>query len=255
MRTAVALLALTAPLLAQEVLTLRQAAQVAIEKNPLRKAAIADTKVASAEVREARSFLIPHLSFSETATRGNDPVYVFGSKLRQQRFAAADFSLNQLNSPLPFGNFTTRFGGTWNLFDSFASWHGVKRAKQMNEAAAHQLDRTDQEIVFRVVSAYYHVLLARKQLEVAEQSVKTAGRSRAQPIEIDSGLVVESICSPRRFVAGRQESIRARNDLSSSAPAEPRNGMPADSSFSTCRRSRGTSASCPVLAEVEKQAL
>ena len=249
MRTAVALLALTAPLLAQEVLTLRQAVQVAIEKNPLRKAAIADTKVASAEVREARSFLIPHLSFSETATRGNDPVYVFGSKLRQQRFAAADFSLNQLNSPLPFGNFTTRFGGTWNLFDSFASWHGVKRAKQMNEAAAHQLDRTDQEIVFRVVSAYYHVLLARKQLEVAEQSVKTARAitERSQS-RFDSGLVVESdlLAAKVRMAARRQESIRARNDLEFfRAQLNLAMGMPADSSFQLAEDLGGTSASCP----------
>ncbi len=103
-------------------LTLRQAVQIAMEKNPLRKAAIADIKVASADVREARSFLMPHLSFSETATRGNDPVYVFGSKLRQQRFTTADFALNQLISPPPFGNFTTRFGGTWNLFNSFTCW-------------------------------------------------------------------------------------------------------------------------------------
>ena len=57
-------------------------------------------------VRAARSFLMPHLSFSETATRGDDPVYVFGSKLRQQRFTQADFTLNKLNSPLPFGNFS-----------------------------------------------------------------------------------------------------------------------------------------------------
>ena len=252
MRTAVALLALTAPLLAQEVLTLRQAVQVAIEKNPLRKAAIADTKVASAEVREARSFLIPHLSFSETATRGNDPVYVFGSKLRQQRFAAADFSLNQLNSPLPFGNFTTRFGGTWNLFDSFASWHGVKRAKQMNEAAAHQLDRTDQEIVFRVVSAYYHVLLARKQLEVAEQSVKTARAitERSQS-RFDSGLVVESdlLAAKVRMAARRQESIRARNDLEFfRAQLNLAMGMPADSSFQLAEDLAEQALPVPVLA-------
>ena len=96
-------------------LTLRQAVTIALEKNPLRKAAIADTKAASAGMREARSFLMPHLSFSETATRSDDPVYVFGSKLRQQRFTTADFALNQLNSPLPFGNFSTRFAGTWNL--------------------------------------------------------------------------------------------------------------------------------------------
>src|SRR5450631_107635 len=113
-------------------LSLQQAATIAMEKNPLRKAALADTKAASAGVQEARSFLMPRINFSETATRGDDPVYVFGSKLRQQRFTMNDLTLNQLNTPLPYGNFSTRFGGTWNLFDSFASWHAVSRAKEMN---------------------------------------------------------------------------------------------------------------------------
>ena len=67
-------------------LTLQQAVTIALEKNPLRKVALADTRVASADIREARSVLMPHLNFSETATRGNDPVYVFGS-----RAAAAAF--------------------------------------------------------------------------------------------------------------------------------------------------------------------
>ena len=110
-------------------LTLRDAANIALEKNPLRKAALADTKAALAGVREAQSFLMPHVTFSEQATRGYDPVYVFGSKLRQQRFTTDDFALNKLNTPLPYGNFTTRFGGTWSLFDSFASWHSINRAK------------------------------------------------------------------------------------------------------------------------------
>jgi outer membrane protein len=83
-------------------LTLQRAVKIALEKNPLRKAALADTKVSSADVREARSVLMPRVTFSETATRGNDPVYVFGSRLRQQGFTADDFSLNKLNTPLPF---------------------------------------------------------------------------------------------------------------------------------------------------------
>lgn len=82
-------------------LTLRDAVNIALEKNPLRKAALADTKAASAGVREAQSFLMPHVTLSETATRGDDPVYVFGSKLRQQRFKTGDFALNKLNTPLP----------------------------------------------------------------------------------------------------------------------------------------------------------
>ena len=216
-------------------LTLQQAVTIALEKNPLRKAAIADTKAASAGVREARSFLMPHLSFSETATRGDDPVYVFGSKLRQQRFTTADFALNKLNSPLPFGNFATRFGGSWNLFDSFASWHGINQAKQMNEAVGHQLDRTDQEIVFRVVSSYYDVLLAAKELEVAEQSAKTAksimDRSQAR---FDSGLTVESdlLTAKVRMAARQQEVIRARNTLEvARAQLNTAMGMPLDSPF------------------------
>ena len=84
-------------------LTLQQAVRIALEKNPLRKAAVADTRVSSADVREARSFLMPRVTFSETATRGNDPVYVFGSRLRQQRFTADDFSRISSILPCPWG--------------------------------------------------------------------------------------------------------------------------------------------------------
>ena len=174
-------------------LTLHDAANIALEKNPLRKASLAETKAAAAGVQEAQSLLVPHVTFSEQATHGNDPVYVFGSKLRQQRFTTDDFALNKLNTPSPLGNFTTRFGGTWSLFDSFASWRGINRAKAMNTAASHQLERTDQEILFRLVQSYYGVLLATKQLGVAEQSEKTAKSimERSQ-VRFDAGLVVES---------------------------------------------------------------
>ena len=240
-------------------LTLRQAVTIALEKNPLRKAAIADTKVASAGVRAARSFLMPHLSFSETSTRGDDPVYVFGSKLRQQRFTEADFTLSQLNTPLPFGNFSTRFAGNWNLFDSFASWHAINHAKQMNEAVAHQLDRSDQELVFRVVNSYYDVLLAGRKLDVAEQSVKTAhsimDRSQAR---FDSGLTVESdlLSAKVRMAARQQELIRARNTLEvARAELNTAMGMPLDSSFQITEALTERRLPAPVLGEVEKQAL
>src|SRR5579864_1050214 len=197
-------------------ITLQQAVNIALEKNPERKAALADTRAASADVREARSFLLPHVTFSETATRGNDPVYVFGSKLRQQRFTTADFGLNVLNTPTPFGNFATRFGGTWNLFDSFASWRSVNRAERIKDAIGHQLERTDQEILFRVVDSYYGVLLAKKQLEIAEASMKTAqaiqNRSKDR---FESGVVVESdlLSAQVRLAIRKQEFIRAQNNL------------------------------------------
>ncbi len=216
-------------------LSLQQAATIALEKNPMRKAAMADTKAASAGVQEARSFLMPHIAFSEMGMRGNDPVYVFGSKLRQQRFTTNDFALYQLNRPTPIGDFTTRFGGTWNLFDSFASWHGINRAKEMNTAATHQLERTDQEILFRVVQSYYGVLLAKKQLEVSEQAEMTAKSimDRSQ-VRYDAGLVVESdlLSAKVRLASREQELIRARNGLEMArAQLNTAMGVPADTQY------------------------
>lgn len=198
-------------------LTLRQAVTIALEKNPERKAALADTEAAAADVRTARSFLLPHVTFSETATRGNDPVYVFGSKLRQQRFTTADFALNVLNTPTPLNNFSSRLGATWNLFDSFASWRGINRAERGKEVAEHQLERADQQIVFGVVNTYDGVLLAKKELEVAAQATKTAQaileRSKAR---VQTGVAVESdlLNAQVRLAARKQELIRAQNNLS-----------------------------------------
>jgi outer membrane protein TolC len=265
-RVLIALLALSVPslLFAQQTqqpspLTLQQAVNIALKKNPERKAALADTKAASADVQETRSFLLPHVTLSETATIGNDPVYVFGSKLRQQRFTTGDFALNILNTPDPFGNFATRLGGTWNLFDSLASWHTVSRAERVKDATGHQLERTEQEVIFRVVDCYYTMLLAKKQLDVAEQAMKTAqailDRSKDR---FESGVVVESdLLSARvRLATRNQELIRAQSNLalaraqlSTSMGASPENEL--DPVEALAERNLPAIS----LAEAEKQAV
>lgn len=261
-----ALLALAVPALvsAQEArepspLTLEQAVKIALERNPEHKAALAETKAASANLREARSFLLPHVMFSETAARGNDPVYVFGTKLRQRRFTAADFALNALNTPTPIGNFATRFGGTWNLFDSFASWRAVRRAKLLQEAAGHELDRTDQGIVFKVIDSYYGVLLAKKELEAAEQALETAQsileRSRSR---FESGVAVESdlLSAQVRLAARQQEMIRARNNLAlARAQLSAAMGLRTEAEFEPTEALAERNLPTPSLEEVEKEAL
>ena len=240
-------------------LTLHDAANIALEKNPLRKAALADTNAASAGVREAQSFLLPRLTFSEQATRGNDPVYVFGSKLRQRRFTTDDFALNKLNTPLPYGDFTTRIGGTWSLFDSFASWRGITRAREMNIAAGHQLERTDQEILFRVLQCYDQVLLAAKQLEVAEQAETTATSimDRSQ-VRFQTGLVVESdlLSSKVRLASREQDLIRARNNLQlARAQLNTAMGVPADRRYQPVDSLAEKNLPAAQLAELEQKAL
>jgi outer membrane protein len=240
-------------------LTLRQAVNIALEKNPRRKAALADIRAASADVKQARSLLYPHVTFSETATDGNDPVYVFGSKLRQQNFSASDFAFNVLNTPAPFGNFSTRFGGAWNLFDSFASWRSVNRAERVKDATDRQLERTGQEIVFRVTDSYYAVLLAKKQLEVAEQAMQTAQaileRSKNR---FESGIVVESdsLSAQVRLATRKQELIRAQNNLAMArAQLSAAMGLSTQSDFEPSDALAERNLPATPLEELEKQAI
>jgi outer membrane protein len=263
---AILVLAIYAPVVAnaqqnqpQQRITLLDAVKIALAKNPQRKAALADTHAASADIKQAQSALLPRITFSETATRGNDPVYVFGSRLRQQRFTAADFALNALNYPTPLGNYATRFGGEWNLFDSMASWRGVDRARRARDASGEQLARTDQEIVFRVVDSYYGVLLAGKQLEVGEQSLKTAqaildrGKSR-----FESGVTVksDSLSAQVRLAARQQELIRAQNNLSlAQAQLSTALGLPAGNEFDPAEALAEKNLPAVSLEESEKKAM
>jgi OMF family outer membrane factor len=150
-------------------------------------------------------------------------------------------------------------GESWNLFDSFASWHAVTRAKQMNEAAAHQLDRTEQEILFQVISTYYRVLLAKKQLEVSEAAARTAQaimeRSQAR---FESGLVVESdlLTAKVRMASRQQELIQDKNNLEMDrARLNTAVGVPIESSFELDESQVERAVPVAALAEIEAKAL
>ena len=197
-------------------LTLPQAVSMALEKNPLHKAAQADIRISTAAIREAKSPLLPKITFSESALRGNDPVYVFGSRLRQQNFTLADFALNRLNTPTPISNFSSRFSGQWNLFDGLQSWYGISRAKYLKQAAEQQLDRGDEELVYQAVQAYYGTLLAQRQVQVAEAGLETAQAIEASSqARVESGMVVESdlLSAQVATAARKQELIAAQNAL------------------------------------------
>jgi len=215
---AAVLLSPVLPLRAQTAptLTLPQAVSIAMEKNPVRKMAMADVKFAEAGASGARSAFLPRFDFSETATLSNDPVYAFGSKLRQGRFTQADFSLDQLNHPDAMSNFSSRIGGQLNLFDSFATTYQLRRAKAMQQASEHQLTRADQELIYRVLDAYYGVLVAQKQVAVAEQTIKTAQTmvdDSTSRVEAGTTVEADALSAKVNLATRQQDLIRARSGL------------------------------------------
>ena len=196
--------------------TIGQAVALALRGSPDHRLASLDVEAAKVDERRARSALLPILSFAEIANRGNDPVYVFGTRLRQQRFSQSDFALNALNRPTPIGNFATRFSGEWVAFDSWKTEFGIQSAGRIAAATRSAATRADQEIVHRVVNAYQGVLIAQKHLEVARHEVATAqalvARSESR---VGAGVAVESdaLSAKANLSARQQEEIAAEGDV------------------------------------------
>lgn len=201
---------------AQAPLTIRQAIQQALKQNPDADMARAGTQEAKAGAALARMQLIPQLGFTEDMSRGNDPVYVFGTKLRQQRFAMADFDLNALNRPNPVGNFATRLSGSWMAFDSFRTQKTIHSADLMQTSASTAAKAMDQKIVFDVVQAYQGVLYAQRQVEVAQHELETAQALLSSVDDrVKAGLAVESdrMSAQVNESASRQALIAAQGGL------------------------------------------
>jgi len=197
-------------------LALRQAIDRALGQNPQAAISRADQADARAAAALARTALLPQISFTEDISRGNDPVYVFGERLRERQFTQADFALNALNRPRPIGNFSSRFSGSWLVFDSFKTEKEIRRADLFKQSSANAASAADEQIVLRVVGAYQSVLYAQREVEVAQHEEQTAEALVTQADDhVKAGLAVESdrMATQVDLAARKQESIAARGDL------------------------------------------
>jgi outer membrane protein TolC len=201
---------------AQEPLTLRQAINQALGQSPEAAIARADSLDARSAASMVRTQLLPQLSFTEDISRGDDPVYAFGTRLRQRQFTQADFALNALNRPQPIGNFSTRFSGSWMAFDSFKTQKQIHRADLFKQSALSSAKAVDQQIVFRVVEAYQQVLYTQRAVDVAQHEQETAAALLSSVDDhVKAGLVVESdrMSAQVNVAARKQELIAAQGDL------------------------------------------
>ena len=210
--------------------------KIALEKNPQRKAALADTKAASADVKEARSFLLPQSDiFRNGHERQRSRVRIW-----QQIAAAA----------IHDGRFRTECAEYPDAIRQlrYALWRNLESVRFLRQLARRQPGRARQGRIRATAwsartrksfSAWWIPITAccwrKRQLEVAEQAVKTAqailDRSKDR---FDSGVVVESdyLSAQVRMAARKQELIRAQNNLAlARAQLSTAIGMSAENEF------------------------
>jgi TolC family type I secretion outer membrane protein len=240
-------------------LSLAQAVNIALKNNPTIQAAAAYSDAAQHAIDAARAGYMPQLNFSEGVTRGNNPVYVFGTLLTQRQFTAANFDLGFLNFPPPVDNFRTQFSASMPLYDFGRTSGHVKSARIQAQGIRESATRTGQSVVFDVINAYLNGLLAREQVRVAEAAVAMAESDlqRAQARE-QQGLAVASdvLSAQAQLAQSREDLIRAQNAVAiSQAALNVAMGLPEDSPTQTEGKLAAVEVPSGDLSNLQQQAL
>lgn len=126
---------------------------------------------------ESLSGFLPHVAISENYIRSNDPVTVFGLKLKQGIFTQQDFNLSTLNNPGALDNFSTTFQVQQPVFNLDAIY--AKSAASLGvKAKAAAAQRAQETVFLQVRKAYFGVILARENFRAMEHAVQSARSHR-----------------------------------------------------------------------------
>lgn len=197
-------------------LTLIDAVETALRRNPLSRATSAGKELANAELADARSRRLPSLVTAGSFTRSNNPVFVFGSLLEQGRFGPTNFALDSLNHPDAINNFRSSLTLRVPVFDQRESQTRITTARFQQQQADQQTILVEQQIRFEVIKSYYGLLLAQEKLRVAEDAVRTAEADvkRARDL-VETGIAVQSDLLAARVQLSqfRQQKIQLNGDL------------------------------------------
>ena len=226
---AAALVAVPRPMVGQQaepeartLLTLNDAVVEALAGNPAHRVSGRRASIARADARAAGSGLLPALEVGTGVTRSDDPVFAFGTRLRQERFAEADFALDALNRPDPISDWTMDAGLRWAPLDA-TRWAGRSAARSLVDAADWGETWSAEQTVFATKVLYFGAAgadaallaavaeeeAARAALELFESREERGLLTRADALQAEAEL---RAAEAYRLAAARNVE-RAREDL------------------------------------------
>ena len=206
------------------------------DRHPSLEAAASQTRAAAARIQQAHSGYLPRLSYAESWTRSDNPVFVFSSLLTQHQFAAENFSLGPLNRPGFLNNFQSLVNVDQTVYDWGATGAQVRAAEAGRGMSQEQERAARMGLTVRVVRAYYAVVLARASLDVAREAMKSAeaDAQRAESVR-QAGMSTDAdVLSIRVHLASvREQEIRRDYDLQvATAALNEALGLPLDTPHS-----------------------
>ena len=173
--------------------SLAAAVDAVMQRSPAMAAAKDRVWQADAALRETRMKRLPRLALNSAFTRGDNPVYVFGSLLEQRTFTQANFDLDSLNNPALLSNFKNSFEVGVPLFTGFELQSYERIGRFGRDAAASAQGLAAQDTRYEVVESFLQVLLQRElAAELAERIESSAAELESARKLRERGLVLGS---------------------------------------------------------------
>ncbi len=174
-------------------LSLSEAIQIALSHNPLINEVEARSDISTERILQARSGFMPRIDASGAYNRTTNPAQAFSTKLNQAMITQDDFNPDRLNNPDPIDNYAGKLTAVWPLYDSGQTWYGMRQARLAQQETSLEMTRVRQRVIAQTVVTYVGLLMARENLIIFQQSLKTA-RAHQEMVKsrYESGFVVKS---------------------------------------------------------------
>lgn len=237
---------------------MRDAVRKALSGNQAIAAVAAGQQAADTRLAQAKGGMLPKVNYAETFTRGNNPVYVFGSLLTQHQFTERNFAIGSLNQPDFLNNFQSTVTVDQMLYDAGQTRLATRSAQLARELTGEEGRRVRLDVIAGVARAYYGAVLAAEALKTAEQAVKSAEADlqRAQTVR-DAGMATDvDVLSIRVHLAQITEHrIRRAADLDvAHAALNDALGLPLDTKHQLTTPLAPIASAVAGLAGIEKEA-
>lgn len=126
-----------------------------IERNYDLKQVQSFSQQATQENEFARSQYYPKASLEMSFIRSDDPVFAFGSYLRQERFTSANFNVDSLNRPSPADDFTASISVGVPIYTAGKLAFGIKTSQTHIAQASQQEIMVRSQLILQVLERYF----------------------------------------------------------------------------------------------------
>jgi outer membrane protein TolC len=189
-------------------LSLDQALEMAVERNFSVQQSGFEVDAARARARQANAVFLPQLSLEYNAVRTNDPLNVFGFRLKQQSVTQQDFAPDRLNNPDAFPNYSAAV----QLQQPVLNPGRIKQraaARDQLRSQREQLSGTREQIRFQVKQQYYTATMSVEKQEVISEALATAEAFEQQA----ENFAEEGMLSREDLLAARVHRLELENQL------------------------------------------